>query len=684
LAGESRGLDGFFPGLGVGGLEERIRGLARRAEELAGRLGIVVGRVSRYSPVMVEPGGTLEVEVDPVVYFGGIHPFHRVGDYLVIVDVKGETAVLARVRRVERRDLLSLLASHRPADTGYSSFDPSSLATSTIVHVEPLVEAPAGELASGGRIEPVPAVTSIEPQSPVVDPHPRVVERLLSLPGRGVLLGALAGPGGLVKEGRVPVRLPYKALVQHVLVIGTTGSGKTTLLKNMAADAAGAGGEGPVLVFMDMNQDFIQLAFPPPRDQAELLRGDPVYNTHYSRHRPPGSLIVLLPAPARVVEEAGPGDWCARARRIAGMYVEDSLVPILEIQGAEATSPPTIHSTGKTCMVRVGAGPATVYIVPYVINTSRMDTDSLARLMPGLSPLARSLLRRLRNPSRVQGVPSLQEVAAGVYAALHAGRNGGRPDEAVVESLEAYGFGDPEVAMRVFWEVQRGLPHKSTLEALYRRLAGLLDTGLVDVPVGDGLAPEPGIGDVMVQAHAHGAPVVVDLGWQAGGRVEQGVEAPRLVAYRVLDRIRAWKHSLWASRSRGEEARRKIVIVIDEAHQFFPQERGPREEQEASRQVAGMISQIARLGRARGIGLVFATHSPKDLHDIILQLANTKILLRTEKAQAEHLDLPGDVKQVLPRLPDRNMVVLSHTYRENYVMAATSPPVTMHYDISAL
>ena len=151
-----------------------------------------------------------------------------------------------------------------------------------------------------------------------------------------------------------------------------------------------------------------------------------------------------------------------------------------------------------------------------------------------------------------------------------------------------------------------------------------------------------------------------------------------MAAYRMLQALIEWKHSQWARRVLG----RSIVVVIDEAHQFFPQERGAREEQEASRQVASMISRIARMGRARGVGLIFSTHSPKDLHDIIIQLANTKIILRTEPQHVERLDVPREVKEVLPRLPDRLMVVLSHVYRGGYIFVQTTTPLTAHYDIS--
>jgi len=97
-----------------------------------------------------------------------------------------------------------------------------------------------------------------------------------------------------------------------------------------------------------------------------------------------------------------------------------------------------------------------------------------------------------------------------------------------------------------------------------------------------------------------------------------------------------------------------------------------------------MIARIARLGRARGVGLVFSTHSPRDLHDIILQLANTKIILRTERSHLERLDMPGELANIIPRLPDRMMVIASHVYREGYIMAKTSPPLTAHYDISTM
>ncbi len=699
MEGQGGGLGGF---LSSGGrLPDLVESMAHRSLEAAAEYGIVVGRVSRFHPARVGPGSLIRVEVDPETYYSMPGAgFQRVGDYLVIVDLKGETLVLARVVGVERSDLLSILGAQGIADSAPISPDPLSLATVTIVEVEPVME------ASPGRESPVPASTAIEPQSPVVDPKPEVLSWLLSLPGEGVLLGALATPSDVVKEGRVPVRLPYKALLQHVLVIGTTGSGKTTLLKNIASDIYSRWTpNSPTLVFVDMNQDFIQLPFPPLPGE-----GDPV-EALYTHAGPVPGLVIVLPVPDLAVSEwLGPSGWCSVAEEAARAHYREA-IQVLE-GGEEEPNYVSLLRRGH-CIVEARRLGRTIAYIPYTINTMTSDSDSLTGLMPGLTMLARELFKRTRDRfmKRHGFYPPLPVMAAAIRAYYEAEyrkyRDSGAANtrelvyEVMREILENYVQGwDRESSLEAarledtgynlleaaadYYELLRSLmPHKGTLEALYRRLTSLLETGVIDIIYLDGdtarVAPEPGWDLIVGEAEDRRSPVVLDLRWPTGHGLGS-VEGPRLLAYRMLARLRDWKHRLWAERSR--EASKKIVVVIDEAHQFFPQERGSREEQEASRQVAGMISNIARLGRARGIGLVFATHSPRDLHDIILQLANTKIILRTEKNQLESLDLPSDAKKYLPFLPDRHMIVASYVYRGGYVMAKTAPPRTMHYDIS--
>jgi len=718
VARGSRGLDEF---LGVGAarrdlyrdLEERTRA----AREKAGGLGRIVGRVSRYEPVGLRPGDTILVEVSPEDYYGRPGPYRRVGDYLVIVDLKGDVVTLARVTRVVRRDLLSHLGAQAPPDPMVWEPDPASLLTQALVEVEPLVEARIGGDDPPGV--PVPAVTSIEPQSPVVDPNPEVLRHLLSLPEEGVLLGALATPAGLVHEGSVPVVLPYKALLQHTLVIGTTGSGKTTLLKNMAAYMASKWGEKtPVTVFVDMNQDFVQLAFPPL--PSEERRADPVYTSLYASVREPQAEVILLPLPRKLVEEAlasGARGWCGIAEHAARKHVEEVLSPIAAKAGFEVDIVASRTTREGTCVVEAEGGGRRFYYVPYAINTVEDGSEEVSGLLHGLTHLAKDFLARSRERFKAElgHYPPVPVMAAGLYAyADYSRQRSGtrenyKPEEAVKDALtplvasplgrehaREHAITVPVVCcstqmedlldqtIKYFNVLKSMLPHKSTVEALYRRVSALADSGIADLAYmveAEGnkveIAPEPRWSDLISLAEEHRAPIVIDLGWAAD---RGGVESPRTAAYRMLDRLRKWRNAEWRRR---RDSLRPILVVIDEAHQFFPQEKGPREEQESSRQVASMIARIARLGRARGIGLVFATHSPRDLHDIILQLANTKIVLRTEKAQLEPLNLTSDLKAVVPRLPDRYMAVLSHVYREGAVMAATTLPVTMHYDISA-
>ncbi len=689
----------------AGGVVERLEEAIRSAYEMASRLGTVVGSVSRYGEVRVQSGARVEFEVDPEVYFSERpSALHRVGDYLAVVDPKWGHIVLLRVAEIVRRDELAELGVEPPISSYTTDPDPQGLLTRTTIVGELLVELDpeTGTVA--------PAATSIEPQAPVVDPEPGVLARLLDLPEEGVPLGSLATPGGLVKGGAVPVRLPLKAFFQHVLILGTTGSGKTTLLKNIIASIYTLlpGESRPVVVVADMNQDFLQLPLPPPpRAAPEPLEEAEVRRRAYGRAGPPRALHVVVPLTAPDVEAAlasGGDPWV----EWAGTYYRESLEPL-------AGPPPggwvQLSRGGAVALeAEVPAG-FRVRLVPYSIDTTRVDTDTLAGLMPGLTSLARELLRRARERVRrtLGGYAGPLHALHAALAAAHILLQRRRQDlntqsllgealrgtleeyapHAVGAGLEAAAEGAPEgvtlldVADLYLSAIESAVPHKGTVEALLRRTGALLDTGMVDVllPSSGGVrvAPEPGWSWIVEAAADAGAPVVLDLYWPAL-RGLGAVEAPRLAAYRMLERLISWKHGEWARRRPTPS----VIVVIDEAHQFFPQEKGAVEERESSRQVAGMIARIARLGRARGVGLVFSTHSPRDLHDIILQLANTKIVLRMDKSQLDYIDLPQEAKQSLPRLPDRVMIIQSHVYKEDYLVAKTSLPLVMHYDHTML
>src|SRR5262249_32849367 len=71
----------------------------------------------------------------------------------------------------------------------------------------------------------------------------------------------------------------------------------------------------------------------------------------------------------------------------------------------------------------------------------------------------------------------------------------------------------------------------------------------------------------------------------------------------------------------GEEAQRRVMVVIEEAHEFLSTER--------IKQMPVLFQQVARIarrGRKRWLGLVFVTQLPQHLPDEVLGLINNYIL----------------------------------------------------------
>ncbi|MDM7274745.1 MAG: ATP-binding protein [Thermoprotei archaeon] len=685
------------------GVSERVARLLEGAYSKALKYGDVIGRVSRYSSVKVDERGVIEFEVEPEIYYSSSgKAIHRVGEYVAVVEPKTGKLILLRIMSIERRDELAVLGLEPPVSGYESRPEPAGLLTTTRIKARALLE-----LDPEKSEEPVPATLSIEPQSPVIDPKPGVLARLLDLKDDpGPVIGSLATPSGLVKEGALTVKLPYSILLNHTLIIGTTGSGKTTLLKNMIASIYSTWEQNaPIVIAVDMNQDFIQLPLNP-----ESRPGDPIAENAYRNVKPPESLIVVTPLPFRVINEiidkigTGNANSLRIAEEAAKIYYRDSIEPLLgsRIGGIGVKC---LRREGFTVMCKIDAPWGPLTFIPYNINTMTMSSDKVSALAPGLTEFARELLDRVRKSFFRDSnlYPPLHVIVGALRAHTHRVSKYDKHEniftivkEIAIPRIASGGSNDASLRTFIIEGLNMSLesaiticletlktaePHEETVKSLYRRLLSLLDSEIADVMVaGIGklhVFEEPRWEDIIVEAEKTRAPVVLDLKWP----IDKGLgslEGPRMAAYRMLQALIDWKHSQWSRRVLG----RSVLVVIDEAHQFFPQERGAREEQEASRQVASMISRIARLGRARGVGLIFSTHSPKDLHDIILQLANTKIFLRTEPHHAEKLDIPGEVKEFLPRLPDRLMAVISYAFRGGYVFAQTTTPLTAHYDIS--
>ncbi|ABO08720.1 AAA ATPase [Pyrobaculum calidifontis JCM 11548] len=258
------------------------------------------------------------------------------------------------------------------------------------------------------------------------------------------------------------------------------------------------------------------------------------------------------------------------------------------------------------------AGRARMRVYPWALE-SRDILRHLPRAVSILSQQAKMFYKRVLQEAWRKGAP---RDAAGLFQFLTSptGEAGRRPAimyEAIGASL--------------------GL-HVSTMENIVRALLSVIETGLVDVR-GEARVVEPDYREAL-SGYA-----VVDIS-------ALGVGQQRLVVYRVLDAV-------------YQLARPITAVLVDEAHLFFPQTRS--EDEQAF--LEALLTKLTRLGRARGVAVVFATHTPDDLNDVVLQLANTKAVLRSDTKVLEKLSVPPSERRFIA-LAERGVAYLwSYAYR---------------------
>jgi len=155
------GLDGYRreKALSAEGLAARVSEMLSSAYEIARRYGKLVGRISRFGEVRVEEGAKVEFEIDPQVYYSERDaPFHKIGDYLAVVDPKTLKVILVRVSAIVRRDELAQLGLEPPLSSFTNAPDPRGLLTRTVVYGEVVVEMdPESEEVRPATIGKIPA-----------------------------------------------------------------------------------------------------------------------------------------------------------------------------------------------------------------------------------------------------------------------------------------------------------------------------------------------------------------------------------------------------------------------------------------------------------------------------------------------------------------------------------------------
>lgn len=113
-------------------------------------------------------------------------------------------------------------------------------------------------------------------------------------------------------------------------------------------------------------------------------------------------------------------------------------------------------------------------------------------------------------------------------------------------------------------------------------------------------------------------------------------------------------------------------VLVDESHRVVPR-MSPPDYQDYQASVNHLIENIARLGRRRWMGLIFATHTPDDLSPLLFNLCNTKIFLQMSGPVLESIsrDLPvlsGVRRRLISSFPQGRALLFSPTLRTDVII----------------
>ena len=564
-----------------------LKDLLENAYELARKLskdGKILGRVTRSDTVIVGARSLINVEVSFEDYLAS--DIKR-GQLLALVSVVPRSVIVGQVERIARADLLASLGIKEIR----GSVDPSGLMTSTVVSLRPVSELSFRGSASLEEAEVTPVVSPVDPQSPVFVPKAEVVEKALKVPKDGVVLGNVFEG---FRQSEAKIRLDSNALRHHVLVVGSTGAGKTTLLKRVVVDPY----EKQVVVF-DRQGDFVRFAverlegasvvIPVTNDLADFLNlvksrycGENAY--YYSEDT---QTVACDPDEKRRIMFY---PYSIRFSEVAQSLPQ--ITPYMSDQASDVW--PSVYLTLRKYLVE---------------KAEKLKKEKLKELF-------RQLFGELKLVDLVEGREVAFDEKVSVSESVD---HGNRKDTyKIVEFIREEKVGQtskyilevnfPDVLEYVMKEVLELAPQ--TISNVNRNLKALNSYGIFDRE-----RSVYSIRDVLAKERT----VIVDLSYVLERTF--AVEPVSVLAYKLLNEVYSFKDSLYHVNPKSVGL---TLVLIDEAHELFPQAKG-----EISKgNVEAMINKVLRLGRVRGLGVVLATHMPEDLNPLVLQLTNTKIVMR--------------------------------------------------------
>ncbi len=543
------------------------------SEEDAKNNGNLIGRVTRYRTVRLEEEELIGVDISFEDYMKS--NIMR-GQYLAIRTILRPVIIIGQVVSISRSDVLAEMGIREIS----SRKDPASIITDTFIGIYPISELDEEK----GIIRP--AVTPIDPQSPVFIPNPSLLEKVLRIPEKGITIGKIFSGG---EEIEAKVRLDEEALVHHTLVLGTTGSGKTTLLKS-------------ILYSKDMNKQ--TLVFDRQGDFVNFL---------ISKKE---KFTVLMPVTSSMGNST---------KDFLDKFSSTYNCSILEYESGALICNDT-----------------EVDVIPYSINFFD-NIKNFHKLTPYFTPKAsmywESLIDKMLENLKVNlhdifGVYINDEILSkllgdkiapghlaeewkkiSISSDLLNKLNLSAKSQNITKSFVSFNKGELTVNLgKAFKDSMSALDlAPSTKEAIIRTLKAYDGYGIFTVKGTVDFKPE--------SAFKLNDKIIVDLSFVMN--YSASIEAVATIAYKILEDVFNWKSELYAK----NESKDLMLIIMDEAHEYFPQ---GNNEAVAKDIIEELINKIMRLGRVRKIGMILATHMPDDLNPLVLQLTNTKIVMRND------------------------------------------------------
>ncbi len=348
---------------------------------------------------------------------------------------------------------------------------------------------------------------------------------------------------------------PLSALNHHVLIVGTTGgSGKTTLMKNMALELINNYPKATVISLdtighyhhLAMSGIDVRAIVPVTNSMIRrYLRGDAFRDRRGMIRRFTRGLV--RDYLNRVFKSHGIRLSVSRIKVRGGKTIGRTEVPLF----IEVTSS---GNAGRMTLIPWALGSRA--ILPRVNAVTGMLTEQASMFYS-------RILEQLKAKARPYSVN-------GIYAYLTS-----PPSETQQSGRALLNYED--LARRM------GIHPPSTMENIVRTILAIKESGIVDVKLGRG-SLELGVSEPNYARILSPGYVTADLSRASG-------VGQRMVVYRILSKV----YNFMGPEHLGDRDR-MAVIMVDEAHLFFPQAKSEEEKGVLEHH----ITRLTRLGRSRG------------------------------------------------------------------------------------